>query len=401
MTIQNVYLSGSYLWPATWSVGSFGGMNYEGERIRLKSSFDISGYSSIAHILLTQLKQYGVIIADGGTGWSIDLEYTKWPTAIQNAFIEISSANPIGPSNFEVVDESGFELSSTSGECTCNRETITFTRTSDSATASTDVILTGVMVNFPYDRMQIQVGAPALQLTALVNGASNNAVTWSMTGSTGTLSSSGLYTPPESVASPTTITVKATSSANSSVAASMTLVVFPVGSIRLIPGSVYGTYEYEMVPTSYTDSNSNVWYSIGDDGGASAQTNSVAGTDATVYNYTYGAYASPNDMRFDFIVPNGNYNITYKCAVPSSWGAGLLQDIEVNGSIVYTNLDVYTAAGRGNLPFNFTTSVAVSNNTLSTVLRMVGTTGPYLTALEIDPTGLTANVTVNREETRQ
>ena len=222
MTLQNVYLKGAYLWPATSIGGNFPGVNYYGERVRLKSSFDISRFSSTAKILLTQLKQYGLIIADGGTGWSVDIEYAKWPTAIANALYELSYAK-IPPSDFEVVDESGYEISSSSGECTCNREIVTFTRRSDKATASVDVVLIGVIVNFPYDLLQIQVGAPPQQLVALANGASNAAVTWSMNPSVGTLSSTGFYSPPPSLSSPITTTITATSITNSSAKASFTL----------------------------------------------------------------------------------------------------------------------------------------------------------------------------------
>ena len=171
------------IWPAT-TFAADGGTIPFGARFRLKSSFNISGYSPIAQILLTQLKQYGLILADGGSGWAVDAEYAKWPKAVVDAFSEISEAKVISPSNFEAVDESGLEVSASSGLTTANRENVTFTRTSDGATASTEVILTGVAVNFPYDLLQIQGGAPAYQLTALTN---LGGVTWSMSPSVGTL----------------------------------------------------------------------------------------------------------------------------------------------------------------------------------------------------------------------
>jgi len=71
-----------------------------GARFRLKANFDISKFSAIAQILLTELKQYGLILADGGTGWATQPEYTRWPAAYRAAFTEIGGAG-IGPSNFE------------------------------------------------------------------------------------------------------------------------------------------------------------------------------------------------------------------------------------------------------------------------------------------------------------
>src|SRR5208283_5071370 len=63
-------------------------------------------------------------------------------------------------------------------------------------------------------------------------------------------SSTGLYTPPATQASPSSTIVTATSSTNAAISASMTLTVLPNGVIRLVPGQ----------PGDYTDSFSNVWY---------------------------------------------------------------------------------------------------------------------------------------------
>jgi len=384
-TLPMGYCASSNVWPAT-TFATDGGTIPFGTRFRLKSSFDTSKFSPIAQILLTQLKQYGLILADGGTGWAVDVEYTKWPATIANALYEISFAK-IAPSNFEVVDESGYMISSTSGETTSNREIVTFTRTSDNATASVDVVLTGVTVNFPHDLLQIQVGAPPLQLTALVNGASNTSVTWSMSPSVGTLSASGLYTPPTNISSPTTITVTATSVANPAVAASMTLNVFPAGPIRLVPGSVPGVYNYTMKPTPYTDSSGNVWSSLGDDGGYANDGGTISGTsDSALYRYEYAGYTEGgNDVRFDFVVPNGSYQITYKGASTFGGLGTQIQDLEVNGTIVYHNLDLYAASGGHNIAWDFVTSANVTNNQLSFVLRIVNNVGTNIGALQIIP----------------
>jgi len=384
-TLPMGYCASSSVWPATTRATDGGTIPF-GTRFRLKSSFDISGFSPIAQILLTQLKQYGLILADGGTGWSIDVEYTKWPTTIANALYEISFAK-ITASNFEVVDESGYMILATSGETTSNREIVTFTRSSDNATASVDVVLTGVAVNFPQDLLQIQVGAPPQQLTALVNGASNTSVTWSMSPSVGSLSASGLYTPPTNISSPTTTTVTATSVANPAVAASITLNVFPAGPIRLVPGSVPGIYTYTMVPKPYTDSSGNVWSSLGDDGGYANDGGAITGTtDPALYRYEYSGYNSGgNDVRFDFVVPNGSYQITYKGASTFGGLGTQIQDLEVNGTIVYPNLDLYAASGGHNIAWDFVTSTNVTSNQLSFVLRIVNNVGTHIGALQITP----------------
>jgi hypothetical protein len=61
------------------------------------------------------------------------------------------------------------------------------------------------------------------QFNATVTGTSNTAVTWSINPVVGTVSSSGLYTAPSSIASAQTVTVKATSAADGSKSASSTV----------------------------------------------------------------------------------------------------------------------------------------------------------------------------------
>jgi len=141
-----------------------------------------------------------------------------------------------------------------------------------------------------------------------------------------------------------------------------------------------------MVPTPYADSSSNVWSSIGDDGGYAYNGGcSTAGTsDPTLYCYEYRGYIGGNDVRFDFIVPNGTYQITYKASSTAA-APGNLQDLEVNGNIVYANLDLFTVSGGQNKAWDWPTSVTVTNNKLSFVQRIVNNTGTSIGALQITP----------------
>jgi hypothetical protein len=389
MTLGQGFCASANIWPAQ-AFANDGGTVPFGARFRLKSSYTKSTYSSVCQtatcesavqILITQLKQYGLILADGGGSWATQPEYTKWPTQFANALYEISSSG-LTPANFEAVDESSLMISASSGLTIANREIITYT--SSSGTATTDVVLTGVAVNFPYDLQQIQVGAPAQTFAALVNIGT---VTYSMSPSVGTLNSStGLYTPPASVTTPTAITVTATSNVNASVTASFTLNVFPAGPIRLVPGSVPNpALNYAMIPTTYTDTSSNPWYSIGDDGGyAYDQCNTITGTsNPQLYCRGYSGYISGNDVRFDFIVPNGSYQVTYQASAPA---AGTTQDLELNGTDVNTNLDVFASAGGANIAYNFAApATTVSNNHLSFVQRIVNNAGTNIGSLLIVP----------------
>ena len=42
-----------------------------GLRVRLKASFDVSGFPRQARIVLVALKRYGMIVADNGSDWYI------------------------------------------------------------------------------------------------------------------------------------------------------------------------------------------------------------------------------------------------------------------------------------------------------------------------------------------
>lgn len=384
MTLQNGYIKfNSYIWPATATTSAGGGVVPYGARFRLKSSFNISSFSPIAQILLTQLKQYGLILADGGTGWATQPEYTRWPAAYRAAFNEISGAG-IGPSNFEAVDESGLEVSPSSGLTTVAETVVATSVANPALNAKQQVVLTGVTITLARDSMNIQSGASAQQLAAFINGSSNRGVNWSMNPAVGNLSSAGMYTPPATAATASSTTITATSAADPNVAASMTLTVLPAGTIFLVLGQ----------PNAYIDTSGNVWQpEVGDDGchpydngGAWPST-----PDITLYKI---ACFSGNDIRFDFTVPNGSYQITAKFAETEAVSAGFrLMNLEAQAQVVYPNVDIYSAAGGVNKPVDFTLPATVTNGLLSFVVRHIAGDFALVSALKIVPLSLTGGGT--------
>jgi hypothetical protein len=92
----------------------------------------------------------------------------------------------------EFVDESGLEITSTSGETTNNRETVTYT--ASTGTIGTDVALQGVTVNMLHDVQNIMAGTPAYQLASVVKGSSNTSLTWTLGPNVETLSASANLT---------------------------------------------------------------------------------------------------------------------------------------------------------------------------------------------------------------
>lgn len=370
VTLPNGYIAGSFIWPATANAAVSGTIPY-GARFRLKASFNITGFSANAQILLTALKNYGLILADGGTAWEVPIEYSAFQTAACSAAIfEVNNGN-IVPNDFEAVDESGLEAYGGSSGATSNSETVVATGITNPAhTAKQQVVLTGVTVGLPKDNINIQAGMPAMQLVGYVNGSANTGLTWTMSPTVGTLTTGGLYTPPATETVPAATTITATSSADATVAAATFLEVapnLPDGVIRFV-GACCGS------GANYTDSNGKTWYHevYAADGIANTGSGSWPMTpDITLYESDYDSFG--NDLRFDIYVPNGTYSVDGKFADAQCVGPGARAiDIETMGTINYSNVDVNVAAGGCYLPVDFTSTGVVTNNLLSYVIRWHG-----------------------------
>lgn len=63
----------AYVWPARHFASSITDTDVPpmGQRFRMKSDFDISGYSPDVQVILTAFKEYGLILADNGSDWFI------------------------------------------------------------------------------------------------------------------------------------------------------------------------------------------------------------------------------------------------------------------------------------------------------------------------------------------
>lgn len=372
-TLANGVIKRAYTWPATSNAGSWGSGPPYGARFRLKASFDTSRFSEEAQLLLRQLKEYGVILTDGGYPWQIAADDGKWPVNIQKAFAQITAV--VTPQDMEAVDESGLMVSALSGATKQGAEVVVATNPSTGATARMPVALTGIALNLPIEQKYIQAGTPAQRFSAFVNGTSDKRVSWSMNPSVGTLTPDGMYTSPSDVSSVEVTTVRATSAADPKAAAQMAVTIFPKGAIRIINGS--------LVP--YTDSQGNIWQaSTGDDGGKIFDNGGPFPNlpDIQLYKVNYFSY---NDMRFDFALPNGNYVITAKFASTQGTAGYDVNSFEVQGHVVHPNIDIFVAAGGHNQPIDYQLPASVTDGHLSFVIRRVNGHNAFLTALEIAP----------------
>jgi len=210
----------AYVWPARHYASSITDPTYPpmGVRFRLKASFNISGFLATNQIILRALQKYGMMIADNGSAWFVSgAPDSRWDNTDLHVLTTITG------SAFEVVDVSPLMVDPNSGQALQNGISVTVTPPSAS-----------VAVNAKQ------------QFSAVVNGNSNQSVTWGVNGNVGGNSTvgfidsvSGLYTAPTVVPSPATVTVQATSAAMSSAVgtASVTITGPPAISVTISPTS--------------------------------------------------------------------------------------------------------------------------------------------------------------------
>lgn len=102
----------SYLWPARHRAGSTNdpGVPPMGARFRLASTFDMSGYSAQAQVVLTAMKRHGMVVADNGSDWYFQgTSDSRWPEDL------ISELKRVPASGFEAVDVAPLQASPNSG----------------------------------------------------------------------------------------------------------------------------------------------------------------------------------------------------------------------------------------------------------------------------------------------
>ncbi len=94
-----------YVYPARHEAGSGSCSSWPpmGLRVRLKASVDISSFGSQSRVILTALRQYGMLLADNGSPWYITgAPDNRWDDD------ELHDLGLLKGSDFEVVDTTGF-----------------------------------------------------------------------------------------------------------------------------------------------------------------------------------------------------------------------------------------------------------------------------------------------------
>jgi len=327
-------LFGAIRWPASATAGGCSACPNAmpmGTRLRLKASFNVSGFSAPAQAMLNGLKKYGMILADTGSNNAIQTSTDLWDDpSVSAALKEIQNAR-VSIANFEVVDESSLQFAPDSyavcpynSTCLGARNTfeqpvsqavVTATAGNGSAT-SLPIALQAISIGLGVPPvLPVEAGGYSFQIPFWVNNTANHQVNWSLQSGVGSVTAAGVYAPPSRTASTASAVLVGSSAADPKVTTHLYVTVLPngsnpSGSIRIDTGSV----------SSNKDLNGNVWLA---DIGAEGTFNTVAsdypnwsGTNPLKLIYQSEAYSYGTDLRYTIAVPNGNYRVHLLLGMP-------------------------------------------------------------------------------------
>ena len=404
----------TYVWPGTATAGGISGTptanTQLGNIFRIKSS-QLSGliatyctgkpYVLPCTNFLNQLANFGTIAQDTGLNdqFIIDARNLSHPLIVQFLNALSSAGTLFNSTNFEIVNISSLEQSSTSySSCpngqTCLNGLQNYVTIPHQAWVSTGGVITpiaiqsvGIGIDFP-NEVAIQAGSYTTSaFPTWVIGSANQGFTWSISscsagvGNCGSITSAGAYTPPSSVSNttPPTVTFQCVASADSNIS------IF-------VYGTIYNNLNFDngLTSAAYTqDTLGNYWYAdFANYGGyyndqifsPTFSASPTMNTQLSTMRVNYG------DISTVAIVPNGNYEIDYwlgfdsSCGVFASCGSwpnknvalyGVLPvTIENQGIGVINNLDYSITSGYRYGTVNLVKSPAVvTNNFLYTSVR--------------------------------
>ena len=141
---------GYFVAPATHAAGNNSGTdNIIGMRLRLKASFDISSFSAINQVILTAMKNYGMIVADNGS----NMYFQGAPDARWDDN-DLSALKAIDASAFDVV-QMGTAYDDATAPTGAVPTINSFTASQTTVSAGTPVTLTWSVSNDSYDFIDV------------------------------------------------------------------------------------------------------------------------------------------------------------------------------------------------------------------------------------------------------
>jgi putative Ig domain-containing protein len=141
---------GYFVPPATHAAGNNSGTdNIMGMRLRLKASFNISSFSAANQVILTAMKNYGMIVADNGS----NMYFQGAPDARWDDD-DLSALKAIDASNFDVV-QMGTQYDGATAPTGPVPTISSFTASQTTVAAGTPVTLTWTVSNDSYDYIDV------------------------------------------------------------------------------------------------------------------------------------------------------------------------------------------------------------------------------------------------------
>jgi hypothetical protein len=269
--------------------------------------------------------------------------------------------------------------------------TVKATSAADNSTNSTATITL-----MPPVAVSVTPASPSLyasgtqQFSATVINTSNTGVSWSVTSGPGTISTSGLYTAPAGVATQQSVTITATSAANSSAKGTATITLLPPVSVSVAPGTatIYSGQTQQFSATVSNASNTSVTWSIFPSVGTISST---------------GLYTGPGSVNLQ-----QNITITAKSvangAATGSATVTLMPAITISvtptsPSLYANNTQQFTAtvsnATNTNVTWSLTGNGAVSASGVYTAPAVISTqTTATVTATSVANTSVKQSVTI-------
>jgi hypothetical protein len=237
------------------------------------------------------------------------------------------------------------------------------------------------------------------QFTANVTGTSNHSVTWSVSGSgctgaaCGVIDSNGLFAAPAAPPNPATVTVKATSAADSSKSGSVTVKIVHISVTVLPPSTTVALNGTQQFTAQVSPPTGVTWTMTGtgcsgstcgtvDVNGLYTAPSSLPNPASVKVTATSTADAAGTDFATVTLVTsfNSRLNGTYAFRFSGFDGSGAVSSAgnfqaDGSGTIVSGIQDVNRASGvQQSLPFTGTYSVGSDNRGTMTLITVLGTT---------------------------
>ena len=304
-----------------------------------------------------------VAISAGPQNVSLIGSQTQQFTATVTGSSNTSVTWSINPSGAGTISASGL-YAAPSVISTAQAVTVSATSVADSTkVASVTVNLTPVSVGVSPNSLTL-LALQTQQFTATVNGTANTAVVWSVNPSTaGSITSGGLYTAPSLITSIQSITVTATSAADSTklASAAVTLSPNPPGFAQQpVSATVYqgSVTQFAVVATGL-----NLTY----------QWQSMP-SGATIFTNIPGAVASSYNVPPTAITDNGTQ---FQCVVTNPEGVATSQPVTL--TVLSAGVSFVSSASLGTLRSNFTGWVGM-NIAVGTAPLQVRSLGRWVVA---------------------